>query len=243
MASYRYTRDIKPEDPAAEQNKEYSKKEKRQNFWHYHWKWLLLIAPVALVTFFIVDGVTQIKPDLDIAILCPYSMPDPLLRELESQLSPFTTDLNSDGKTVVAVSQIVLPIVDTADPYTNMSGTAHMAAAIQSGDPMLFIVDDTAVQNYLEDFNLFGTKTGYAANGTESLDELSVAYGSLPTLANLQLNVPLEDGNTVNLNPALANFRLGIQPIFGTPLEDNEGAMRRWQAANDFINTISGGAA
>ena len=48
MASYRYERDIKPEDLVPEKPRELTPAEARANWWHYHWYYVVLIAAAEL---------------------------------------------------------------------------------------------------------------------------------------------------------------------------------------------------
>ena len=44
MASYRYERNISPEDLVPEKTRELTPAEARANWWHYHWYYVVLIA-------------------------------------------------------------------------------------------------------------------------------------------------------------------------------------------------------
>ena len=48
MASYRYERDIKPEDLIQETPPPLTPAQQRANWWHYHWYYVVLIAAALL---------------------------------------------------------------------------------------------------------------------------------------------------------------------------------------------------
>ena len=48
MASYRYERNISPEDLVPEKTRELTPAEARANWWHYHWYYVVLIAAAVL---------------------------------------------------------------------------------------------------------------------------------------------------------------------------------------------------
>lgn len=48
MASYRYERDIRPEDLIPDQPPQLTPAQRRANWWHYHWYYVALLLCAAL---------------------------------------------------------------------------------------------------------------------------------------------------------------------------------------------------
>lgn len=70
MASYRYERDIKPEDLIPEAPRQLTPAETRANWWHYHWYYVALVAAAVLaIGYFVWSRVTEVKPDYTVAVV------------------------------------------------------------------------------------------------------------------------------------------------------------------------------
>lgn len=90
MASYRYERDIKPEDLIPEAPRTLTKAEARANWWHYV---ALLVLAVLAAGYFVWSRVTEVKPDYTVAVV---SRTDP-----------------AEGDTL-SVADFAVPLADTA---------------------------------------------------------------------------------------------------------------------------------
>lgn len=149
MASYRYERNIKPEDLLPETPRELTPAEKRANWWHYHWYYVLLIAAtVAAVGYFVWSRVTEVKPDYTVAVVSRTDPDAAFLAEVEERLEALGEDVNGDGKVKVNVKGIWLAV----DYY---DGDVSLQKLMQSSEDKLnsdfylcestiFIVDDPA---------------------------------------------------------------------------------------------------
>ena len=83
-----------PEPP-----REYTKKEKAANWWHYHW--MAVVVAVLVVVFgvwIIKDTVFQTRPDVQVAYVGTSDLPTDTVTALQDALTPFCSDLNGDGK-------------------------------------------------------------------------------------------------------------------------------------------------
>ena len=70
MASYRYERDITPEDLIQETPPPLTPAQQRANWWHYHWYYVVLIAAALLaVGYFVWSRVTEVQPDYTVAVV------------------------------------------------------------------------------------------------------------------------------------------------------------------------------
>ena len=221
MPSYRYLRDIDPEDNKPEPQRVYTKKEKAVNWWHYAWKWLaLLMAALLIAGFFIWDVTSTVKPDISIGIVTPYSLPDELLHRLETELRPFASDLNEDGRVVVSVRVFTLvtqPDISGQDQddelFTQMLGITHLNGAFSSGDPMLFLAEPVQAAAYQQEYRLFGYLDGSPADAGAPVDNLTMAWEDCPALTGLDLLIPNLAGNSLNGQQIFAGYRIGVRGI------------------------------
>ena len=82
-----------------EPQREYTKKEKAANWWHYHW--MAVVVAVLVVVFgvwIIKDTVFQTRPDVQVAYVGTSDLPTDTVTALQDALTPFCSDLNGDGK-------------------------------------------------------------------------------------------------------------------------------------------------
>lgn len=111
MASYRYERDIKPEDLIQETPPPLTPAQQRANWWHYHWYYVVLIAAALLaVGYFVWNRVTEVQPDYAVAVVSRTDPDIAFLSQLETQLEALAGDVNGDGKVKVTVKGIWLAL-------------------------------------------------------------------------------------------------------------------------------------
>lgn len=92
-------RDVKREAP-----RELTQKEKRANWWHYHWLHVVLAAALVLVVGGVVFSAVRNRsnqPDCRIAYVGSTPLPEQTLTALETQLAPLVGDVDGNGKTIV----------------------------------------------------------------------------------------------------------------------------------------------
>lgn len=255
MPSYQYLRDIKPEDQQPEPPKEYTPQEKRRNWWHYNWKFLVAgIIAVAIIAYFIADAVTQVKPDLTIGFLSPYTVPDDLQQKMGDQIATLITDTNGDGKTVVQIDnytvQPSLPedeaassvaassatsseaqgTLATEDPYSQMAGITRLSAALSGNDPLIYILDTEEAQNYLTQFELLGK------GGTTSQ---LLQWKDCPPLSALDLTIEAYDGQSYDGQALMQEYYLLIRPYQETSLTGKDDGLAIWEQGNSFFQIIT----
>ena len=119
-------------DHTPEPPKEYTKKEKAQNWWHYH-KFIVLgvVVAILVVAWFIKDTVFQTRPDVQIGYIGQYDLPADTVTALQDALTPYCTDLNGDGKVVVQVNSYTVDFNaenDNTDAYNQMAGVTRLSA-------------------------------------------------------------------------------------------------------------------
>lgn len=138
------TEEYTPEEP----QREYTKKEKAGNWWHYNRGILLCVAfAVLLVAWFIYDIVTQVEPDYQIGYVGTAQLPSAASEGLVAALEAYGEDLNGDGRVVVQVNEYLIDFEsgDTADVYNQMAGVTKLGADLSANSgAYIFLVQDPA---------------------------------------------------------------------------------------------------
>ena len=127
--------------------RELTKLEKRRNWLHYHWGWLLAGAVLLWIAgsmLWNIFGIGQTKPDVIVAYVGRDTLPEDQAKALEAALSALAEDRNGDGKTVAELRQYATNRsgdLDTAI-YYNYAADTTLLADITAGDSYLFLVED-----------------------------------------------------------------------------------------------------
>ena len=190
MASYRYERDIKPEDLIQETPPPLTPAQQRANWWHYHWYYVVLIAAALLaVGYFIWNRVTEVQPDNTVAVVSRTDPDTAFLSHLETRLETLAGDVNGDGKVKVTVKGIWLALdfetQDAALQRLMQSSEDKLNSDFYLCESALFIVDDPTAME--QRYSCFQTLDG---TDPEEGDVLLVSGFALPlqgtALANVQ---------------------------------------------------------
>ena len=224
-----------PEPP-----REYTKKEKAANWWHYHW--MAVVVAVLVVVFgvwIIKDTVFQTRPDVQVAYVGTSDLPTDTVTALQDALTPFCSDLNGDGKTVVTLNVYTLDYSagDTqteSDAYLTMAGTTKLATDVQGGLSSIFLLydpagfeDSTGTLRYLD---------GSLPQSDADNDWWNMVYhwDDCPVLAGLDLGdytsdaVQNDSGSSQEL---LSHYYIGIRGAWTKDADDLlSGGEALWQA-------------
>lgn len=128
-------RDVRPEKPL-----ELTKKQRRQNWWHYH-KWHVLIG-VAVVLIGADWGwniLTRVTPDYQIAYVGSVPLSEGDGASWETQLAAFGTDCNGDGKVVVQLKQY---LSSYEDAMYNAAANVRLLADLDGRESYFFLLED-----------------------------------------------------------------------------------------------------
>lgn len=220
MASARYTLNIDPEELKPEPPKEYTKKEKLQNWWHYHWQWVAaILVAIAIVGYMVHDVLNKVQPDYQIAVISAQSIPADLQTKLSQALSAYGTDQNGDGQVSIKLNCYALDLsqmqstesaapstgqsqeptaqaaADLTEGYVKMAAMATLDVDLQNGDSVIFLVDDLAAWQQI--------CTDLAQPG-----QAVYAWQDCPVLANLPLEAytDLAGENPQNSQAYLSRF-------------------------------------
>ena len=223
-----------PEPP-----REYTKKEKAANWWHYHW--MAVVVAVLVVVFgvwIIKDTVFQTRPDVQVAYVGTSDLPTDTVTALQDALTPFCSDLNGDGKVVVQVDSYTVDFDaanENTDAYYQMAGVTRLSAELSSGGKTyIFLLEDpegfeaqTGALQYLD---------GTVPDDPETTDadwrEMVYRWTDCPVLAGLDLGdyasdaVQSESGSSQEL---MSRYYIGIRGAWNKDSADLlEGGEELW---------------
>ena len=211
-----------PEPP-----REYTKKEKAANWWHYHW--MAVVVAVLVVVFgvwIIKDTVFQTRPDVQVAYVGTSDLPTDTVTALQDALTPFCSDLNGDGKVVVQV-----------DSYTRLS-----AELSSGGKTYIFLLEDpegfeaqTGALQYLD---------GTVPDDPETTDadwrEMVYRWTDCPVLTGLDLGgyegLTLMDDVTGTNQSVLAHLYVGRRGVW------DEKQVPTYEGCAELWDTLTAGA-
>ena len=125
-------------DHTPEPPKEYTKKEKASNWWHYN-KWIVLGSVIAVVAVVWIahDVIFQVRPDYKIAYVGLSDLPLDTASALETALTAFCDDRNGDGQVVVELSQYNIDFDENSnntDAYSQMAGVTRLSADLSGSE-------------------------------------------------------------------------------------------------------------
>lgn len=134
--------------------REYTKKEKFQNWLYYH-KWYLVAGAVVLhiagSMLWNVLGIGQTKPDYNIAYMAGRRLTEEMVQTLEEGFAGFGQDLNGDGKVTVCLNQYIVAGGESMENITHdYAAEMSMLADITEGLSTIFLLENPEQfqQNY-----------------------------------------------------------------------------------------------
>ncbi len=164
-------RDVKPEVPPHEM----TPKEKRKNWWHYHWKMVAVIAvAVAAAVSMILHnlGVTEPVVDYQVAYVGSERLSDETVEELTDFFESQGEDASGDGKVTVSITQYVF--YENTDDYDyaqlTMSASAALESDILTQSSYFFLMDNP--EGMMRDYELLaGAEGNLPAEGDFSWED------------------------------------------------------------------------
>ncbi len=205
----------------------YTKKEKRENWWHYHWSWVALaIVGLIVVIALLRETVFRPRPDLRVACVTKTVMPEEVLSALEIELENLAQDGNGDGRVLVEVVPYVLDFtsVDAARAEADIAARARLAADLGMFSFYTVFLDDP--ENFQKEYEVL---TPLAENDAR----YCYRWQECPVLAGFDLGSYTAnlDGETITLAGESAVQDLFIarrlpNPEDGTPAAE----LALWQA-------------
>ena len=232
----------KPEPP-----REYTKKEKAANWWHYHW--MAVVVAVLVVVFgvwIIKDTVFQTRPDVQVAYVGTSDLPTDTVTALQDALTPFCSDLNGDGKVVVQVDSYTVDFDaanENTDAYYQMAGVTRLSAELSSGGKTyIFLLEDpegfeaqTGALQYLD-----GTVPDDPETPDADWREMVYRWTDCPVLTGLDLGgyegLTLMDDVTGTNQSVLAHLYVGRRGVW------DEKQVPTYEGCAELWDTLTAGA-
>lgn len=216
---------IETYDQTPEPPREYTKKEKAQNWWHYHWLIVVVvILCVLFVAWIVKDTVFQTRPDVQIAYVGTHELPVDTVNALQNALTPFCQDENGDGKVVVQVATYNVDFDvenESTDAYYQMAGMTRLNGDLSSGSKTcIFLLEDpenfekmTGALRYLD-----GTTPEDQDDTAADWQQMVYRWTDCPVLTGLDLGnfegyTALDDITDTNQN-ALAHLYVGCRGVW-----------------------------
>lgn len=246
MASYRYLRDIAPEDLQNEPPQAYTRRQRAANWWHYHWKLVVigLLAAVCVLMFLSDVAARPPASDYTITVVGPNALPQELCTALEQALAPYAADRNGDGKTVLTVQSIALDYGPAEDgglseyeAVERMGADTRLAADLEGGTTGIFLLAQpqqfqhaTAALVYTD-----GTDPGIETDTSAEWPRMVYRWADCPVLAQLEL--PGEQGEA--WQEELAGYYIGRRGVWTEKqAEALEGIEALWAALTQGARPI-----
>lgn len=262
MASYRYLRDIDPEELKPDAPHDYSQKEKAANWWHYHWKTLaVVLAACALALWFLSDLFSAgPKPDYCITLVSPDMAPDEVRAALETALAPYAQDRNGDGRTIVEVRSITMEFSEFSDGesdassaegdvtrmYNSMAGATRLSADFENNESYIFLLYDPAgFARYTQSLAYLDGSLPEEIDSEDreallAIDWQNMAYRweDCPVLAGLELGgyTPALSDETISCQEYLAQFYVARRGCW------NEKAFQAFEGSDLLWEALTAGA-
>ena len=167
-------RDVQPEKPV-----ELTKKQRRQNWWHYH-KWHVLIgAAVVLIGLdWAWNVLTRVTPDYQIAYVG--SVP---LAGWETRLAALGTDRNGDGKVVVRLNQY---LTSHEDAMVAAAANVKLLADLDGRESCFFLLEDP--EPFQTSYHVLRRLDGtQQEEGPWTAEGTYFSWNQCPVLAGLEL--------------------------------------------------------
>ena len=231
-----------PEPP-----REYTKKEKAANWWHYHWMAVVVAALVVVFGVWIIkDTVFQTRPDVQVAYVGTSDLPTDTITALQDALTPFCSDLNGDGKVVVQVDSYTVDFDaanESTDAYYQMAGVTRLSAELSSGGKTyIFLLEDpaafessTGALQYLD-----GTVPDDPDTANPDWTEMVYRWTDCPVLAGLELGdydgYTLVDDATGTNQSVLATLYVGRRGVW------DEKQVATYEGCAELWDTLTAGA-
>ena len=224
--------------------REYTKKEKFQNWLYYH-KWYLVVGAVVLhiagSMLWNVLGIGQTKPDYNIAYMAGRRLTEEMVQTLEEGFAGFGQDLNGDGKVTVCLNQYIVAGGESMENITHdYAAEMSMLADITEGLSTIFLLENP--EQFQQNYQVLSHR-----DGTPPLEEdYSAAdkvyrWSECPALTALDLGEYTESyldiTETGTFQELLSGLYVGRRFFLDTQADPNP------QATQLFWEAITAGAA
>lgn len=232
MASARYDY-LKKDIPPPEPPKEYTKKEKRQNFWHYYkWHFVVGFAILAIVFSFIYSIATKVQPDYTIGLISGTSYPEGMVKNLETGLKEFGYDRNGDGETIVIVNQYTLQLSEEdsgGDPNMQAANMTRLVGDLQMFESMIFLTPQVEKVQQAQGFFAYNDGTSPVEGAEVDYSKMGIKWADCKALTTLplgtvDLDLFSETENLVDTQVMLEDMSV-VMRVYESPRDTTEKAL------------------
>lgn len=171
-----------------------SEREKAFNWWQYY-KWLVLVAVLALVAVAITvwQLTTQVRPDYTVGYVAPTELPLATVDALSSALAGFGSDQNGDGRVVVEIEQYILDFSpaaggDALEGAGRVAGATRLNSDLEKGrSGYIWLLADP--EGFVRYTAALARLDGTAPDAAEQADwqALTLPWTACPALTALEL--------------------------------------------------------
>jgi len=138
-------RDVEPREKVV-----LTKKQRRQNWWHYN-KWFVVLGVVLvfIIGRWVWRVVTEVHPDYQVAYVGSLPLSEEQTDELESYFAPLGVDCDGDGKVTVQVNEY-LTDQSSENVMYSYAYSVQLMADFEDCESYFFILEDPELfqENY-----------------------------------------------------------------------------------------------
>ncbi len=229
MPSARYTLNIKPEDLIPDKPLPQTRKQKIQNWLHYH-KWWLIGGAAALffLGMIVRDVVSAPQYDYTVGIVTRQMLPDALLDELSEAFAALADDRDGNGEVSVQVLQYNLQFTDEAgadsaavsepgadgaqgmtNAYELMAATTRLTGDIASATSFIYLTDDPAGLQRTTQLFCY-TDGSLPAEDAADVENMTVAWADTPAAGLDLAPLTLADGSQLDVQAWMSGYWFGF---------------------------------
>ena len=189
--------------PYEAESREYTRRDKAANWWHYHKMLVLvLLMAAALGATMIKDILLQSQPDYEVGWVGRSELPEETAAALEAELAQYGVDLNGDGRVVVQLNQYTVNFVEEAaadadsedqqvqssynDAYYQMAGVTKLSADLSDGKLYVLLLEDPEGFERVTDALQYLDGT-LPEEGAADWQNMCYLWQDCPVLAGLEL--------------------------------------------------------
>lgn len=217
--------EIAAETPAQPQ-RELTRREKVQNWLHYHWLYLVIGAILVWIVgsmLWNVLGIGKIKPDYIVAYVGANALSEDCEQAVEAAFSELGVDVTGDGRVAVELRQY--PTNRSGDLetalYYNYANDTVLMADITAGENYFFLTDDPA--GLQRAYQILANPDGTPPSEDDFSAENKVfSLESCPALRAL-----------CSTYPELSGLFLGRRCFYGEEAENQTESAALWQALTE----------
>lgn len=186
-------RDVKPDEKI-----QLTPRQRRQNWWHYHWMWVLLTLVLLLAGADLarsVLGLGQIHPDYQVAVVAPAPLSQESLDAVKTALAGLGQDCNGDGRVLVGMNTYYDMSVSQDSDAAHYAAAAQvrLMADMESCESYFFLLSDP--EKLQSDYQILARADGVLAASEEEtgilplekISALAPLLESCPDLAGFAL--------------------------------------------------------